>query len=101
MATDVTDNTELRRFEIRLDGELAGFSEYHHAGDIIVFTHTEVDPRFRGKGVGTALVRGALENVRSRGFGVRPRCPMVRNFISEHAEYRELVPEAERAQLGG
>jgi predicted GNAT family acetyltransferase len=101
MAPEVTDNADLRRFEIRLDGELAGFSDYHPAGDVIVFTHTEVDPKFRGEGLGTALVRGALDIVRAHGYAVRPLCPMVRAFIAEHDEYRDLVPGPERADLGG
>ena len=51
VATTVTDNKDLHRFEIRLDGELAGFTDYHQNGDVMVLIHTEVDERFQGHGL--------------------------------------------------
>jgi predicted GNAT family acetyltransferase len=99
MATTVTDNEELHRYEIRLDGDLAGFAEYHRRGDVVVFTHTEVDERFRGHGVATDLVRAALDRTRERGFEVEPQCPLVRAFISEHPEYKDLVSDADRKRF--
>ena len=72
VATTVTDNKDLHRFEIRLDGELAGFTDYHQNGDVMVLIHTEVDERFQGHGLATELVRSPLDDVRARGFAVRP-----------------------------
>ena len=68
MATTVTDNQDLHRFEIRLDGELAGFTDYHQNGDVMVLIHTEVDERFQGHGLATELV--GLRSTTSRA-GVR------------------------------
>jgi predicted GNAT family acetyltransferase len=99
MATTVTDNEDLHRYEIRIDGEIAGFAEYHRQGDVVVFTHTEVDERFRGHGVATDLVRTALDRTRAHGFEVRPQCPLVRSFISEHPEYKDLVSDADRERF--
>ena len=100
MATTVTDNKDLHRYEIRLDGDLAGFTDYHQNGDVMVLIHTEVDQRFRGHGLASELVRSALDDVRARGFAVRPICPLVLQYIQDHAEYQDLVLEADRAEFG-
>ena len=87
----VTNNEEESRYEARLDGELAGFAEYMLSNELITFTHTEVDGKFEGKGVGSALVRGALDDVRaSAERKVLPVCPFVKNWIAKHPEYQDL-----------
>ena len=58
----ITDNVEMSRFEAHLDGKLAGFAEYQLTDELVVFTHTEVDPAFEGNGVGSALARFAREH---------------------------------------
>ena len=89
---DVTDNKDQDRFEARLDGELAGFAEYKLTSDLIVFTHTEVDPAFEGKGVGSALARHALDDVRERGnLKVLAICPFIKAWIGKHPDYIELL----------
>jgi uncharacterized protein len=100
MPATVTDNEDLHRFEIRLDGELAGVAQYRRTGDVVIFTHTEVEDRFRGHGVATDLVGAALDQVRERGERARPDCPLVADFIAEHSGYRDLVPEPERERFG-
>ena len=62
MADDVvvTNSPDAKRYEARLDGALAGFAEYQLTDELIVFTHTEVDPAFEGRGIGSALARFAL-----------------------------------------
>lgn len=87
----VEDDPARRRFEILVDDALAGFTAYQPRGEVLVFTHTEVDPGFRDKGVGEALVRGALDEVRRRGGRVVPRCPFTAAIIGRHPEYADLV----------
>jgi predicted GNAT family acetyltransferase len=90
MSVDVTNNTELSRYEARVDGELAGFSTYTLRGSDIVFTHTEV--HLEGKGVGGTLVREALDDVRRNGtLKVVPLCPFVKAYIEKHPEYADLT----------
>ncbi|MGO1974555.1 MAG: GNAT family N-acetyltransferase [Propionibacteriaceae bacterium] len=89
---DVTRNTDRSRWEAQLDGELAGFAEYQVTDQLYVFTHTEVDPKFEGEGVGSALVRTALDEVRVEGNRqVLPICPFVKAWIGRHPDYRSLV----------
>ena len=74
----VVDEPGRQRFEIRVDGELAGFTEYRRSPGLIAFIHTLIDPRFEGQGLGTRLVTEALGEVRAAGLAVLPFCPFVR-----------------------
>jgi uncharacterized protein len=87
----VTDNPDESRFEIRADGQLAGFAQYHLRGSQIAFTHTETDDRFRGHGLAGQLVREALDAARERHLTVLPYCPFVRSWIAGHPEYADLI----------
>jgi predicted GNAT family acetyltransferase len=87
----VTDNPERRRFEARVDGELAASAFYRLEGDRVIFTHTETADAYAGHGVGTALARAALDSVRARGLKAVPLCPFVAAFIRQHDEYQDLV----------
>jgi predicted GNAT family acetyltransferase len=88
----VADRPDELRYEILDDdGELAGFVLYRREPGVIDLVHTDVDPKWEGKGVGAALVRGALDDLRARGLKVRPTCPFVRAYLSRHPEYGDLV----------
>jgi uncharacterized protein len=77
----VADNRRARRYEIYLDGELAGYCAYQRRPGTIVFTHTEVEPRFRGRGVGSRLIAAALADA-ERQERVVPRCEFVQDFVT-------------------
>jgi predicted GNAT family acetyltransferase len=89
----VEDNPARHRFEILVDDALAGFTAYEPRGEVLVFTHTEVDPQFRDMGVGSALVRGTLDQIRERGGRLVPECPFVAAFMDRHPEYADLVAD--------
>ena len=89
----VVDTPERSRFEVRVDGEVAGFTEYRRRPGLISFVHTPIDPRFEGHGLGSQLVRAALSDARSEGLSVLPFCPFVRGYVARHTEYVDLVPE--------
>ena len=91
MTTSVRDERDASRYEVTVDGELAGFSEYRPIEGARVFTHTEVFDDYEGKGVGSALARGALDDVRARGHRLVALCPFVAAFLERHAEYADLV----------
>jgi predicted GNAT family acetyltransferase len=89
----IDDVPERSRFEVNVDGELAGFAEYRRRRGLIAFTHTLIDPRFEGRGLATRLVRTALDKARAEDLSVLPFCPFVRAYIADHtAEYLDLVP---------
>jgi uncharacterized protein len=90
MALEISDQPRSSRYVALLDGEVAGLAAYTLSDAQIVFTHTEVT--LEGRGVGSALVRGALDDVRRRGaLRVVAQCPFVRAFIDKHPEYADLT----------
>ncbi|WP_018351097.1 GNAT family N-acetyltransferase [Longispora albida] len=96
---DVKDAPDLNRYEIHVDGELAGLTEYRLAAGQISFTHTEIAEVFGGRGLAGQLVRYALDDVRSRDLAVLPFCPYVRSYIKRHPAYLDLVPETQRERF--
>lgn len=94
MTVEVIDNPDRGRFEARVDGELAGFTEYEKRESFTVMPHTEVDDAFRGQGVAGTLVRAALDEYRASGQKVKPLCPYVRDWIGRHPEYDDVVYQA-------
>jgi uncharacterized protein len=88
----VTLNEDDKRYEARVGGELAGSAYFDAADDLIVFTHTEVDDDYEGQGVGSALARFALDDVRADGRRkVVARCPFIKGWIDRHPDYQDLL----------
>lgn len=88
----VLRNPSRLRYQASIDGEVAGFVEYILTDELVVFTHTEVHRRFEGKGVGSAIARFALDDVRAEGGRqVMPLCPFIKDWIGRHREYVPLV----------
>jgi len=81
-----------RRYELLLAGEHVGELVYRErGGDVVAFLHTEVDPNVQRRGLGTALVVGALDDARDRGQRVVPICPFVDAYIRRHPDYADLA----------
>jgi hypothetical protein len=88
--TDVVNNKAHHRFELEVEGHLAA-SYYKIEGGVITFIHTEVPAELGGKGVGSRLVKGALDQVRREGLKVIAQCPFVKAYIDKHSEYADLL----------
>ena len=95
----VVDNPEADRFEVLVDGEVAGFAEYRRMKSSVAFTHTVIDPAFEGRGLGSVLARGALDATREAGSPVLPFCPFIRGYIQRHPTYLDLVPAQRRVEF--
>lgn len=104
LTIEVEDQPDKQRFVVVVNGEDAGGAYYrwhpHPDGDRRVYTHTEVDERFEGQGVGSALARVALDISGESGEKVVPLCPFIQRYIERHAEYQGLVDEELRSDLG-
>ncbi|KAF2415223.1 GNAT family N-acetyltransferase [Microbacterium sp. B35-04] len=81
----VTRNEDDRRYEVHVDGVLAGFTVFRaDARGRLHFPHTEVDPAFRGRGLAQAVVGEAMTDAARRGETVVPHCPVVAKYLHEH-----------------
>src|SRR3954470_5945883 len=91
-------NPAEHRYEANLDGDLAGLAAYELTDTLVIFTHTEVDSKFEGHGVGSTLARFALDDVRRAGtHQVLPLCPFIKSWIGKHPDYEDLVSGASGA----
>lgn len=80
-----------RDYEATLAGGVAGHLLFRREGDVVVLVHTEVDPAFEGRGIGGALARFALDDVRAQGLRVRVLCPFVRSYLARHPGDEDLL----------
>jgi predicted GNAT family acetyltransferase len=87
----ITDAPERERYEAHLGGELAGVLEYIAKRGRIALIHTEVPPIYEGRGVGSALVRFALDDARRRGLRVIAVCPYVQSYLARHPQDDDIV----------
>jgi predicted GNAT family acetyltransferase len=90
MATVVNNPTE-SRYEIHVDGQLAGFTQYRTTPGVIEFVHTEIDEAHEGRGLGGQLARAALDDVRAAGDKVTATCPFIKGWIAKHEDYQDLL----------
>lgn len=96
MQITVTDVPDRERFEARDGDSLAGFVTYQLTGNIIAYTHTEVDPAYEGKGIGSTLARAVMDDARDSGRTVVPICPYLSKWLLKHPEYEPIVARTTR-----
>jgi predicted GNAT family acetyltransferase len=88
--TEIVNNKTQHRYELAVEGHTAA-TYYKIADGVITFVHTEVPPELGGKGIGSQLIKGALDQVRAEGLKVIAQCPFVKAYIGKHAEYADLL----------
>ncbi|MCC6866347.1 MAG: N-acetyltransferase [Ignavibacteria bacterium] len=84
------DNAEKKRFELITDGFIS-FIEYTLSLNQIIFTHTVVPDELKGKGIGSLLVKLALENINERNLKLKPLCPFTALYIKRHPEWSFIL----------
>lgn len=90
MAYQLINNEAQKQYEIHTDGATIRI-EYILAQDRIFLTHTEVPKGMEGKGMGSAIVRLALEDIEKKGLTLVPLCPFVALFLKRNPEWKKLV----------
>lgn len=81
------------RYEIEVDGAVAGFAEFVEKGDVRDFNHTVIDPAFRGQGLSKPLIAEALDDTRAAGKKIIPTCSAIEGFVAKNPEYQDLVAD--------
>lgn len=99
MDLKLTDQSDRNRYEGFAGDALAGIVEYQDVDGERALMHTEVFDAFEGKGVGSALARGVLDDLKAREIKARPFCPFIAGWIRRHPEYLELVADAYRNRV--
>jgi predicted GNAT family acetyltransferase len=90
LPSDVKESPAQSRYELDLNGETA-FALYRSAPGVLTVYYTEVPARLRGRGIGSMLVRGVLQDIRARGWKVVPRCGFVAAVIRDNPEFQDLL----------
>lgn len=93
MAETITDDPDRRQFELHVDGELAALITYGRKGTMLALTHTETRPGFERRGYAKKLVEHVLATAREEGTAILPFCPYVRQYLVDHPDQIDLVPE--------
>lgn len=91
---EVVDRDEAGRYEVLVDGALAGYADRIVDGTVMVLPHTVVDPRFRGRGLAATLVERALADARERSLTVDPQCWYVAQYIDSHPDEQDLLAKS-------
>jgi uncharacterized protein len=87
----VRENARELRYELHLDSRLVGEIRYRSEPGARVLVHVEIEPHLEGRGLGSLLVEGALDDLRAQGLSVVPHAPFVTEFIRRRPEYADLV----------
>lgn len=90
MDISISENKEKNRFETTLEGKTA-FVDYKRKGDVLYLTHTEVPKDLGGKGVGSSLVKFALEAAKNEDKKVISHCSFVSGYIERHPEFKKYL----------
>jgi len=91
MEYDLIDNEERKQYEFHIDGLVPRIEYIKAKDDKIYLTHTEVPRQLEGKGVGSALVKQILEDIKQKELTLVPLCPFVAMYITRHPEWKSLV----------
>jgi uncharacterized protein len=86
-----TDSAEGGKYTIAVGGEIVGHAWFADRDNQRVFYHTEIDPKFGGRGLATILVEEALNTARKEGKRVVPVCSMVVTVLKKHPEFDDIT----------
>ena len=91
MSEDVRRRVGPDRFEITVDGAVAGLVLFVDEQGRRIFFHTEVAEAFEGRGLAGTLVAAALDATREEGLRVVPVCPYVKRFVERHPLHQDIA----------
>ncbi|MFL0578918.1 GNAT family N-acetyltransferase [Dietzia sp. 179-F 9C3 NHS] len=90
-AVEVRRDAAAGRYEILVDGVVAGFADYDDADGVRTFPHTVVASEYGGRGLAGRMIGHALAETKSEGLRVRPSCSFVARYIEKNPESADLA----------
>jgi uncharacterized protein len=97
---EVVDDKEQSRYEVQVGGETVAIADYVRQPGTVSFTHTETFEGHKGQGLAGRMIDRALRDAQAEELQVIPFCSFVSDYIAQHGEFRDLVPEDRRAEFG-
>ncbi|SEH80421.1 hypothetical protein SAMN02927937_01517 [Paenimyroides aquimaris] len=74
------------------NGTKAGEMTYSKAGaEKIIIDHTEVNPEFKGRGVGKEMVLAAVEYARENNIKILPLCPFAKATFDRNKDIQDVL----------
>jgi hypothetical protein len=88
---EVRNNPGEGRFELSVGDRLAFLNYRVLTRGELGLIHTEVPEELSGRGVGSALVEGALLIAREKEWTVLPYCPFVHGWMRRDTRFADLI----------
>lgn len=97
---DIRDEREgLARYAAYLDRRLIGTASWVLVRETVLLPYIEVDADKHDLGIGSLLVRRALDDARTEGYSALALCPFVRRWTDLHPAYRDVVRRPRAGEL--
>ena len=92
MKIQQSENGNQSKFFIEDDDRQIALMTYKKSGDgVITIDHTEVNPDFRGEGLGEDLVEAGVKFARENNLKIVPNCPFAKKVIDEVPEFQTVL----------
>jgi predicted GNAT family acetyltransferase len=91
---EITQHNEERKgyFKATIDGKEAGLMTYTWAGSTkFIIDHTEVNPEFKGKGIGQQLVMKAVTYARENHLKIMPLCTFAKSVFDKNPDIADVL----------
>jgi predicted GNAT family acetyltransferase len=97
---EVVDDKEQSRYEVHIDGETVAIADDVKEPGTVAFTHTGTRDGHKGQGLAGRMSDRALRDAQAEELDVVPFCSFVSDYVAQHDEFRDLVPEDRRSEFG-
>lgn len=88
---NIIHNADVQRFETVIDGNTAYLSYEILDEQTLNYSHTIVPNTLGGRGIGSALVKFALDYAKQTSQKVVPSCSFVAVYINKNPQYQDLI----------
>ncbi|MBZ7923147.1 N-acetyltransferase [Ensifer adhaerens] len=79
------------RYSTVVEGHTGEMTYSRTSPQLIIVDHTLVPDALRGKGVGQALAKHAIEEARKGGWKIIPLCPFMKAQAMRHPEWQDVI----------